>query len=189
MFLCLCYRNDLYPRWQLHRSSSPPLWSMMTRVLVSSAMRTWTIMTPAVSAVVIVSTLMYVYTHNTHTHTHTHTNTYTHRCTPKTQPGECLECTYSTTKLISSCPVKKNDCISFACTCCLPNLMVAILSGYKTWFNNGSVFRRKTTSEILQLILMGGASATIAKNNFSKMFLKCYTTSKENFPFEATFIS
>ena len=128
MFLllcCLCYRNDLYPRWQLLRSSSPPLWSMMTRVLVSSATRTWTIMTPAVSAVVIVSILTYVYTSpipSPPPHTqHTHTDTYTHRHMSK----HTAQYNYSTTKFISSSLVKK----LFASTCCI---LVVILSGCKT---------------------------------------------------------
>ena len=129
MFLllcCLCCRNDLYPRWQLPRSSSPPLWSMMMRVLVSSAMRTWTIMTPAVLAVVIVSILTYVYIH---------TDTYTHRHMSK----HIAQYNYSTTKFISSSLVKK----LFASTCCI---LVVILSGCKTWYDNQSILPSKTTS-------------------------------------------
>ena len=131
MFLLLCYlccRNDLYPRWQLPRSSSPPLWSMMMRVLVSSAMRTWMIMTPAVSAVVIVSILTYVYIPSLSLpppppppHTHTHTDTYTHRHMSK----HTAQYNYSTTKFISSSLVKT----LFASTCCI---LVVILSGCKT---------------------------------------------------------
>ena len=144
MFLllcCLCYRNDLYPRWQLLRSSSPPLWSMMMRVLVSSATRTWTIMTPAVSAVGIVSILTYVYIPSLPPSllpppTHTHTDTYTHRHMSK----HTAQYNYSTTKFISSSLVKKN---LFASTCCI---LVVILSGCKTCYDNQSILPSKTTS-------------------------------------------
>ena len=72
---------------------------------------------------------------HTHTHTHTHTDTYTHRHMSK----HTAQYNYSTTKFISSSLVKK----LFASTCCI---LVVILSGCKTWYDNQSELPSKTTS-------------------------------------------